>query len=479
MDTLLNWLWQGCVVAGATAAILRILRPLRATERYYIWWAALLLVTMLPLMSASSMSPATPLAGTGLDRVLPAVSVPDTPWASSSTAVLLWLIWVAVCTARIAIALCALRRAQTRSRQIPAAVEARLPHWGRLKEQGRRARLVTSDGVRWAAVFGLGSPRIALAPALLEHLQDDDLDRVVVHEWAHVQRRDDLGNLIQQLVRVMVGWHPAVWWIDRHLHLEREVACDDAAVRITGSPKAYAAALANLASLPLARVAPLPVPGALSSSGIGRRIPRILASRTSTSPAGILVAAIAAVLSMSAIAWSAAGCALVQGAVPGVAAEDAGRARETVVGLGSSRAASEVVAEHVDGGAAPQVAARGTPSPARRRSPVVRMPVRQADESASVAIAPAESPAVDLLALPAVALRVRAEQAWPPFAPVPTGPPPRASAAAPPRIEDDGSSSPWSAAADAGAAVGRGSRNAAMATAGFFSRFGRKIAGSF
>jgi hypothetical protein len=38
---------------------------------------------------------------------------------------------------------------------------------------------------------------------------------------------------------------------------------------------------------------------------------------------------------------------------------------------------------------------------------------------------------------------------------------------------------PWSAAADAGVAVGRGSRSAGVATAGFFSRVGKKIAGSF
>ena len=38
---------------------------------------------------------------------------------------------------------------------------------------------------------------------------------------------------------------------------------------------------------------------------------------------------------------------------------------------------------------------------------------------------------------------------------------------------------PWGAAADAGVAVGRGSQNAGVATASFFSRFGKKIAGSF
>jgi len=38
---------------------------------------------------------------------------------------------------------------------------------------------------------------------------------------------------------------------------------------------------------------------------------------------------------------------------------------------------------------------------------------------------------------------------------------------------------PWGAAADTGVAVGRASQKAAVATAGFFSRLGKKIAGSF
>ena len=36
---------------------------------------------------------------------------------------------------------------------------------------------------------------IAVAPSLVETLDTDELDRVLIHEWAHVQRRDDLVNI--------------------------------------------------------------------------------------------------------------------------------------------------------------------------------------------------------------------------------------------------------------------------------------------
>jgi hypothetical protein len=48
-----------------------------------------------------------------------------------------------------------------------------------------------------------------------------------------------------------------------------------------------------------------------------------------------------------------------------------------------------------------------------------------------------------------------------------------------PAARIDATTTPWGAAADTGVAVGKASQRAAVATAGFFSRLGKKIAGSF
>ena len=90
---------------------------------------------------------------------------------------------------------------------------------------------------------------IAVAPSLLTTLDAGELDRVLIHEWAHVQRRDDLVHILQIVVRIIAGWHPALWWIDRRLHLEREIACDEMTVAATGSPKSYAACLMKVATV--------------------------------------------------------------------------------------------------------------------------------------------------------------------------------------------------------------------------------------
>jgi hypothetical protein len=64
---------------------------------------------------------------------------------------------------------------------------------------------------------------------------------------------------------------------------------------------------------------------------------------------------------------------------------------------------------------------------------------------------------------------------------VPVPPTATTTASPPPSPETAGqkTATPWGAAADAGVNVGRGSQKAATATAGFFSRLGKSIAGSF
>ena len=58
---------------------------------------------------------------------------------------------------------------------------------------------------------------------------------------------DDLGVLAERAVSMIVGWHPAVWWLGRALALEREVACDDFVLtQERTSPQSYARSLVRL-----------------------------------------------------------------------------------------------------------------------------------------------------------------------------------------------------------------------------------------
>ena len=284
MDFVANWLAQGCVVALATVVIVRCLPRALAATRYLVCWVGLSAVLTLPLVSLipgalSQVQGVT--VGTTASGAL--VSLPHSP-TFGPLIIGAWLVWVALFGGQLANAMLAIRRARQRCRSFPLALERRLRNWTRVKLQGRAAQLVVSDDVRAAAVIGCGAPVIAIAPALVQHLTAAELDRIVIHEWAHVQRRDDLGNVAQLMARMLAGWHPGVWWLDRWLRAEREVACDGIAVMQTGSSKVYAACLVKLASLPLASRDTLPALGALSSGSLASRVERIVSHTGHGSP---------------------------------------------------------------------------------------------------------------------------------------------------------------------------------------------------
>jgi hypothetical protein len=108
----------------------------------------------------------------------------------------------------------------------------------------------------------------------------------------------------------------------------------------------------------------------------------------------------------------------------------------------------------------PQGAKKDPASPVPHRAPEPTTPATSVEPKAAEPTSPAP---VD--PTPAAAVTVEAPPVPPrDQAPQVTAPPPR---------------SPWSAAAAGGVAIGQKSTHAGVATAGFFSRFGRRVAGSF
>lgn len=470
MDAALNWLWQGCVVALALFAMLRLLEGARANVRYLVCWAALMLVVTLPLLPwlASLGLPQDPLT---LALGGAVVSVPDAWWTSAVVMTLAWTAWAGIYTFRFVWAMMALRRARARSRAFPTHVESRLSHWQHVRETGRRPTLVLSEAVTTAAVLGCGAPVIAVSPSLVTTLDPDELDRVVTHEWAHVQRRDDLVNILQVLVRVVIGWHPAAWWIDRRLHVEREIACDEMTIEVTGSAKSYAACLVKVAGLKGRERTALAAPAVLTASGLRARVTRIVARHAFIAPlwSRSIATAIVSVLCLMSIAVG--GLTLVEAtrlALPFDSLRALGTRLESVASVAIPTLPSSSQVES----APPRQTATSTES--------TRRPIAEEE--------PPVTPAADLGAPPASAPE-RAADSTEPRATADRGadsaaiPEPSAVIAEVPSqlphaaVDDD--QSVWSVAADGGTTVGRKSKEAGVAAAGFFTRVARRVAGSF
>jgi beta-lactamase regulating signal transducer with metallopeptidase domain len=109
----------------------------------------------------------------------------------------------------------------------------------------RRVRAFTSGQVLMPMTIGSLKPLIILPTDLAEELSQPEFESVVAHELAHIKRWDYLTNMLQRVVQSYLFFHPAVWFICRQLTIERELACDDWAVK-TCEPRRYASCLTKL-----------------------------------------------------------------------------------------------------------------------------------------------------------------------------------------------------------------------------------------
>lgn len=132
----------------------------------------------------------------------------------------------------------------------------------------RDIRLVISTGVREPGVWGIWRRIVIALPATIsERLTDAELEAVMLHELTHVARRDNLISHFQMLVCCLFWFHPLVWLAGRKLLEERERACDEAVMRLTGESEIYAASILKVLRFCLHS----PVAGASGAGGANLR----------------------------------------------------------------------------------------------------------------------------------------------------------------------------------------------------------------
>ncbi len=114
---------------------------------------------------------------------------------------------------------------------------------------GRRYRIVETPG-KLACCVGLLRPEVMLSRGLLETLDPRQLEAVLAHENAHVDRLDNLR-------RLLLHWSTLFWpaALRRRIRLDAaadgEQACDLEAARAVGDPALVASAIRALDGSPL------------------------------------------------------------------------------------------------------------------------------------------------------------------------------------------------------------------------------------
>ena len=149
--------------------------------------------------------------------------------------VLAWAVGMAVLVGRALRGLSTARRlAMAACPPTDASWEATLAEAAHALGEARPPRLLVSSFVSVPLTVGMLRPSIVL-PSGCDGWALRRRRAVLLHEMAHVQRRDCAMELFVQLVCAVYWLHPGAWWVARRLRLAREQACDAAVLR-TGTP---------------------------------------------------------------------------------------------------------------------------------------------------------------------------------------------------------------------------------------------------
>ncbi|MBI3866783.1 MAG: HEAT repeat domain-containing protein, partial [Planctomycetia bacterium] len=111
----------------------------------------------------------------------------------------------------------------------------------------RPVTLLIHPGDAIPVVWGILRSRLLL-PAAARHWSGEQLRSVLLHELAHVRRRDTMTQLLTQIVCALQWFNPLVWFAAWRLGVERERACDDLVLASGVRPSAYARHLLDVAT---------------------------------------------------------------------------------------------------------------------------------------------------------------------------------------------------------------------------------------
>ncbi|HUB62677.1 MAG TPA: M56 family metallopeptidase, partial [Puia sp.] len=267
-NTLLYSLWQGILLAVTAGLIIVCTRKAASALRYNLLVLALLLFAVsVAITFAVSLTPPpdvahitqpsrkmnyTVVAATSPALVTAAPKPVFTDQVSAylnnhhNIIVLVWFLIICARSLQLGIGLYGtylLRRVRA---------SAAKDHWPERIQQlaaalGLRKTIILLESglAKTPLIIGHMKPVVLVPLGLLTALAPAEVEAILIHELAHIKRRDYLVNLLQNLLEVALFFNPAVLWVSSLIRTERENCCDDLALAHDNNRANYIRALVS------------------------------------------------------------------------------------------------------------------------------------------------------------------------------------------------------------------------------------------
>lgn len=164
-----------------------------------------------------------------------------------STVLLLWAAGVLVALFPMLLAMVRVRVISQRARP---TVDLR---WAKIIREtpeishlAARVRVIESEVASMPMTWGVRRPTL-LVPANASSWPDWKCRNILLHELAHVERRDCLTQIIAQVTCALYWFNPLAWVAAHRMRVERELACDDRVISAGSAATEYAENLLEVA----------------------------------------------------------------------------------------------------------------------------------------------------------------------------------------------------------------------------------------
>ncbi len=259
LSVCLTYLAHAATFAAAAALVARLPR-LSFAARNACWKAALFGPLLSTALAGSAVAgSAVHGISAGDSAVSPPLSSTPSPTTWLPQLELAWpsawpngtsLVWVALAAAglgllRFAMSAAALSRHLHHRTRV---TEGRVVHrFETLRARTGLSALRLTESALLSSPLVLGRREVCLPLGMSSILTDEDLDAVLAHELAHLERRDGIWFPLVGALQCTLWFQPLNHVVASRFRSSAELSCDDRAVELTRDPQALARALVRLA----------------------------------------------------------------------------------------------------------------------------------------------------------------------------------------------------------------------------------------